>query len=59
MAGSGGTGDLVAHFMAGWLELQRRGATASGSLPLLARAAELKATATKRGPHPETAYSAL
>lgn len=30
--GGGGTSGLVAHFMAGWLESQRGGATASGSL---------------------------
>lgn len=59
VAGGGGTGGLVAHFMAGWLESQRGGATASGSLALPAQAPELRATATKGGPHPESACSAL
>lgn len=57
VAGGGGTGGLVAHFMAGWLESQRGGATASGSLALPAQAPELRAT--KGGPHPESACSAL
>lgn len=59
VAGGGGTSGLVAHFMAGWLESQRGGATASGSLALPAQAPELRATATKGGPHPESACSAL
>lgn len=59
VVGGGGTGGLVAHFMAGWLESQQGGATASGSLPLPVQAPELRATATKGGPHPESACSAL
>ena len=49
MAGGGGTGGLVSHFMAGWLESQRGGATASGSLALPAQALELRAAATRGG----------
>lgn len=59
VAGGGRTGGLVAHFMAGWLESQRGGATALGSLALPRQAPELRATATKGGPHPESACSAL
>lgn len=59
VAGGGGTGGLVAHFMAGWLESQRGGATASGSLALPAQAPELRAASTRGGPHPEFACSAL
>lgn len=59
VAGGGGTSSLVAHLMAGWLESQRGGATASGSLALPAQAPELRATATKGGPHPESACSAF
>lgn len=45
--------------MAGWLESQRGGATASGSLALSAQAPELRAAATRGGPHSESACSAL